>query len=457
HIKAGEPYHVEYRINRTDGREVWVYATAELLEDDQGKPLRLLGAMQNITKRKLAEKEAERARDAAEAANRAKSDFLANMSHEIRTPLNGVMGIASALARTELDPEQRDMVSLIETSAHTLENLLSDILDLARIESGRIELHEEPFDLAQAIRMVAALFSARARAKRLSFEISVPPELSTLVVGDVTRIRQILSNLLSNAIKFTSKGGVSLIGEAECYADRLALRLTVTDTGIGFDAAAGARLFQRFEQADGSITRRFGGTGLGLAISRSLADAMGGSLEATSEPGKGAAFTLALCLPLMAQSQLVDGECGAPTERAAGGEESLRILLAEDHPTNRRVVQLILEPLGVDLTCVEDGAQAVEAVAAQSFDLILMDMQMPVMDGLSAIAAIRAHEAEQGHAATPILTLSANAMPEHAEASREAGANGHLTKPIAADQLIAAIQNVAFEREDGEALAEASA
>ena len=455
HVNAGEPYHVEYRINRSDDREIWTYATTEVFRDDEGHPLRVLSAMQNITERKLAEQEAEQAREAAEAANRAKSDFLANMSHEIRTPLNGVMGIASALARTELGPEQRDMVALIETSAHTLENLLSDILDLARIEAGRIELHEEPFDLAEAIRMVAALFSARARAKRLALEIDVPPEVSASVKGDVTRIRQIVSNLLSNAIKFTTEGRVALTCEAERSNDRLSFRLKVADTGIGFDAETGARLFQRFEQADGSITRRFGGTGLGLAISRSLAEAMGGALEASSEPGQGAEFTLSLSLPLVSQAEQAMADHAAAAATKGACDESLRILLAEDHPTNRRVVQLILEPLGVDLTCVEDGAQAVEAVAAQSFDLVLMDMQMPVMDGLSAIAAIRKFETEQGRASTPILTLSANAMPEHAEASRNAGANGHLTKPIAADQLIAAIQGVEAEREAP--LAEATA
>jgi PAS domain S-box-containing protein len=436
HLQTGEPYRVEHRVNRSDGQVVWAFTTSEYFEDAQGNPLRLVGAMQNITARRAAEAEVAAARDAAEAANRAKSEFLANMSHEIRTPLNGVMGVAGALARTELRPEQQEMVGLIESSAQTLEGLLSDVLDLARIESGRLMLRDEPFDLASCLRQTAGLFAPHAQAKGLCFEARIAPEAHAVVRGDITRLRQIVSNLLSNAIKFTASGTVGLSVDAECRGERLWLSLSVRDTGIGFDQAAGARLFQRFEQADGSITRRYGGTGLGLAISRSLAEAMGGDLEAASTPGEGAVFTLRLALPLAADGT---NEAGPEPVVAAPTEARRRVLLAEDHPTNRRVVQLILEVVDVDLTCVEDGAAAVEAAATQTFDLILMDMQMPVMDGLTAIRAIREREARSGASPVRIISLTANAMPEHAEASRLAGANGHLTKPIAADKLIAAV------------------
>ncbi len=436
HLETGEPYRVEHRINRADGEVVWAFTTSEYFEDDHGRPLRLVGAMQNITARRNAEAEVEAARDAAEAANRAKSEFLANMSHEIRTPLNGVMGVAGALARTELAPDQREMVGLIESSAQTLEGLLSDVLDLARIESGRLELRAEPFDLGGCLRQTAALFATQAEAKGLCFEVRIAPEAERAVGGDITRLRQIVSNLLSNAIKFTAKGAVALSVDAQCRDQVMRLSLSVRDTGIGFDEAAHMRLFQRFEQADGSITRRYGGTGLGLAISRSLAEAMGGQLEAASIPGEGAVFTLKLDLPLAAEeSSSTALEPAAPTVASV----RRRVLLAEDHPTNRRVVQLILDAIDVELTCVEDGALAVEASARQDFDLILMDMQMPVMDGLTAVRAIREHEARSGSARTRIISLTANAMPEHAEASRKAGADGHLTKPIAADKLIAAV------------------
>jgi PAS domain S-box-containing protein len=437
HMATGEPYGVEHRVNRRDGKDVWAFTTSEYFVDDDGRPLRLVGAMQNITARRNAEAEIERARDEAEAANRAKSEFLANMSHEIRTPLNGVMGVAGALTRTELADEQREMVGLIETSAHTLEALLSDVLDLARIESGRLELHAEPFELANALRQTAALFASPARAKGLAFEARIAAAAHAKVRGDVTRLRQIVTNLLSNAIKFTAAGSVALDVEAARASDRLDLLITVSDTGIGFDGEARARLFHRFEQADGSITRRFGGTGLGLSISRSLAEAMGGVLDARSVPGEGSTFGLSLALPLVAEETPAAEPAYTPAPEPDGRRR--RILLAEDHPTNRRVVQLILEGLDIDLTCVEDGAQAVDAETAGHFDLILMDMQMPVMDGLAATRAIRAREAGAGARRTPILSLTANAMPEHAQASLAAGADGHLTKPIAADKLIAAV------------------
>ncbi|HEX4198482.1 MAG TPA: ATP-binding protein [Caulobacteraceae bacterium] len=441
HLQTGEPYRVEHRVNRSDDVVVWAFTTSEYFEDAQGQPLRLVGAMQNITARRAAEAEVARARDAAEAANRAKSEFLANMSHEIRTPLNGVMGVAGALSRTALDPGQREMVGLIESSAQTLEGLLSDVLDLARIESGRLELRAEPFELADCLRQTAALFAAPAKAKGLCFEVSIAQAARRSVRGDAMRLRQIVCNLLSNAIKFTAAGTVALSVDGECDDDAIRLSLSVTDTGIGFDEAAGARLFQRFVQADGSITRRYGGSGLGLAISRSLAETMGGALEANSTPGEGAVFTLALTLPLAAGDVWTPASDRANALEAAGARP--RVLLAEDHPTNRRVVQLILEAVDVELTCVEDGAAAVEASAAGDFDLILMDMQMPVMDGLTAVRTIRAREARRGAAPVRIVSLTANAMPEHAEASRQAGADGHLTKPIAADKLIAAVLDAA--------------
>ncbi|HXQ11691.1 MAG TPA: ATP-binding protein [Caulobacteraceae bacterium] len=449
HIETGLPYGVEHRVKRSDGREVWAFSTSEYFMDDDGRPLRLIGAMQNITARRAAEAEIQRARDEAEAANRAKSEFLANMSHEIRTPLNGVMGVAGALTRTELADEQREMVGLIETSAHTLEALLSDVLDLARIESGRLELHAESFELANALRQTAALFASPARAKGLAFEARIAPAAHAKVKGDVTRLRQIVTNLLSNAIKFTAAGSVALDVEAARDGDGLALLITVSDTGIGFDEEARARLFHRFEQADGSITRRYGGTGLGLSISRSLAEAMGGVLDAHSSVGEGSTFGLSLSLPL-AEHETPALEPAYTPQPASDGRRR-RVLLAEDHATNRRVVQLILEGLDVELTCVEDGAQAIEAEAEGDFDLILMDMQMPVMDGLAATRAIREREVSAGAHRTPILSLTANAMPEHTQASLAAGADGHLTKPIAADKLIAAVLAVTAPADPTEA------
>ena len=449
HMETGAPFRVVVRMMRPDGPHVWVAVAAEAMRAGNGDIERIVGVARNVDREKRAERAMASALTAAEAANLAKSEFLANMSHEIRTPLNGVMGIAGALARTRLEPEQREMVGLIESSAGVLESLLGDVLDSARIEAGRLELSNEVFDLAAALRGVVALFEPKAAEKGLALETSIAPPAEAMVSGDVVRLRQIVSNLLSNAVKFTDVGKVSLQVEATRSIETVSLRLIVRDTGIGFDAAVGAKLFKRFEQADGSITRRFGGTGLGLAISRSIAEAMGGTLEAVSQPGQGAAFILTLDLPR------ARGENIAPqvvtTSATIGPEDAMgspRVLLAEDHPTNRKVVALILEAVGVDLTVVENGQAAVEATEAADFDLILMDMQMPVMDGLTAIRLIREREKAAGARRTPILALTANAMPEHARASAEAGADGHLSKPIAAAKLVEAVRNAVESARD---------
>ena len=434
HLQDGTPFRTEYRLNPPDGREVWAFSAAELLHGEDGAIDGVLGVLKNITARKQSEVAIMRARDAAEAANRAKSEFLANMSHEIRTPLNGVMGVASALAQTPLTDAQAEMVGLIETSGQTLEAILADVLDLARVEAGRLELKVEPFDLGDCLKSAAALFRPAVEGKGLGFDIDIAPEAEGVFVGDAVRIRQVISNLLSNAVKFTSTGRLGLKASARNETGgRTRLTLTVSDTGIGFLPEVKARLFERFQQADGSITRRYGGTGLGLAISRALAEAMGGDLQAESTPGEGATFTFTLRLERADRSQAA-APAAPPT--LSHGEREPRVLLAEDHAINRKVVELLLGQVGVDLVTVENGAEAVDAAAAGAFDLILMDMQMPVMDGLTAIRAIRQQERDRRASPTPIWGLSANALPEHIAASMAAGADGHLTKPISGAALL---------------------
>ena len=434
HLQDGTPFRTEYRLNPPDGRLVWAFSAAELVYGEDGAVDGVLGVLKNITARKLSEVAIMRARDAAEAANRAKSEFLANMSHEIRTPLNGVMGVASALAQTPLTDAQAEMVGLIETSGQTLEAILADVLDLARVEAGRLELKAEPFDLGDCLKSAAALFRPAIEGKALGFDIDIAPEAQGAFVGDAVRVRQILCNLLSNAVKFTSAGRLGLKAAARDEArGRTRLTLTVSDTGIGFQPEVKARLFERFQQADGSITRRYGGTGLGLAISRALAEAMGGDLEAESTPGEGATFTLTLYLTRAAKPAL---PAPAAPSNLSHGEREPRVLLAEGHAINRKFVELLLGQVGVDLVSVENGAEAVEAAAAGSFDLILMDMQMPVMDGLTAIRAIRQDERARRAPPTPIWALSANALPEHIAASMAAGADGHLTKPVSGAALL---------------------
>jgi PAS domain S-box-containing protein len=401
---------------------------------------RIYAVARDVTERVAEERALVDAKAAAETASQAKSDFLANMSHEIRTPLNGVIGIVDALSRTALTSEQAEMVGLIRQSGITLERLVSDVLDVSKIEAGQMTLEDRPFDLEEAFVSAAEVARQRAGDKGLAFRLERSPETRGVFRGDSVRIRQVLSNLLSNAIKFTGEGTVTLRVDLQPIADGEArLSFEVEDSGVGFDADHAARLFERFNQADSSITRRFGGTGLGLSICHALVQMMGGTITAISEPGKGSRFTVTLPL-VRAEANAVNHDRSAEASGLEATERPLRILLAEDHPTNRRVVELILDGHDVDLTMVEDGAQAVTAYAGGTFDLVLMDMQMPVMDGLTATRAIRALEAARLPARTPIVMLSANAMAEHRDQALDAGADLHLPKPITAETLLAGIQ-----------------
>jgi len=363
------------------------------------------------------------------------------MSHEIRTPLNGIIGIIDALSRTPLSAEQAEMVGLVRDSGAMLERLVSDVLDVSKIEAGRLLLETQPFDLDEALRPCIEVMRNRAEDKGLVFAVKREADARGRFLGDGTRIRQVLGNLLSNAVKFTETGSVTLrIGLAETQ-DSACLTLAVEDTGVGFDVAHATRLFHRFSQADETISRRFGGTGLGLSISRSLTEMMGGEISASSEPGAGSRFVVSL--PMPRAETLAAYDARDPQAAPVPGrpyDRPLRVLLAEDHPTNQRVVQLILASQGADLVTVDDGVQAVAVFAAGDFDVVLMDMQMPRMDGLTATRAIRALEAERGAPPTPIVMLSANAMAEHQAAALAAGADLHVAKPITAASLFAGIE-----------------
>ncbi|MDB5457190.1 MAG: multi-sensor hybrid histidine kinase [Caulobacter sp.] len=397
---------------------------------------KVFGVARDVTERLALEAEIVAANGAAQAANQAKSDFLANMSHEIRTPLNGVIGVIAALSRTELTPAQREMVELVQSSGVTLERLVSDLLDVSRIEAGRVEIEARAFDLADAFDDLLAIHRLRAEGKALGFLTDFAEAARGAYLGDITRIKQVLDNLLSNAIKFTHQGQVVVrIAVTQVEAADAWLRIEVEDTGVGFDPDFGAALFHRFSQADTTITRRFGGSGLGLSICKSLVELMGGEITARSESGRGSLFQVAL--PLRPAPPAADD---APDAEAVRRGDALRVLLAEDHAINQRVVQLILGPYGAEVTTVADGAQAVEVFKAGTFDLVLMDMQMPVMDGLAATRAMRAHEADSPERPrTPIAMLSANAMAQHRQDALAAGADVHIAKPVTAASLIAGV------------------
>ena len=414
-----------------------------LIRNDDG-PDYLLSISEDVTDRKLAQDSLRDAVARAEAANVAKSEFLANMSHEIRTPLNGVLGLADALARLELTPKQAEIVGMIVSSGKALTAILSDVLDLAKAEAGQLSLTQEPFSLRETIGSAAFLFQKVARDKGVDFKVSFGENGPDRLLGDPLRIRQVASNLISNAVKFTSQGEVAISACAIAGKDGTAmLEVAVKDTGPGFTEEARAKLFGRFEQGDGSITRQFGGTGLGLSIARTLAQMMDGEIDCAGEPGEGATFVFRARLKVdRAAARVVEDQ--DERRQDVAGDRRLRVLLAEDHVVNQKVVQLMLDG-GADLVIVANGQEAVDACDdGPPFDVVLMDTQMPVMDGLTAIRAIREAEARAGRARTPIISLTANAMSHQVQAALQAGADMHLAKPITSDALYGAI-NQALE------------
>jgi len=381
-------------------------------------------------------------RERADAASRVKSQFLANVSHEIRTPMNGVLGMLQLLERTHLDSDQQEYVSTIRASGDGLLTLINDLLDYSKIEAGRLDLEEMAFDVTQTVQSVVRLLRPAATERGLRLVCRIADEVPTSVLGDPGRLRQVLTNLLGNALKFTRAGCVDLnLGWVREKGDRIAVRFEVRDTGIGIRPEHLGKLFEPFHQGDASTTRKFGGTGLGLSISRRLVELMGGDLEVESEVGEGTVFKFEVLFRRADPAAVVGPVEETPARHEAEIELAkrlpARILLAEDNLINRKVAVKILERFGYDVEIAENGKQAVDRVANQSFDLVLMDMQMPEMDGLEATRKIRASDAQPR---PRIVALTANASTEDRDACAAAGMDDFLSKPFTVHALVQCIE-----------------
>jgi two-component system, sensor histidine kinase len=424
---------LEFRACTDTGGETWIF-------DD-------------ITERAAFDQGLIEAKQAAEAANRAKSEFLANMSHELRTPLNGVLTMAQLMARGELEASQREKLDIIRASGQELLHVINDILDFSKIEAGKLDLESIDFDPTKVLEAMLAGFAAVAERQQIELHLEVAANARGLRTGDPTRLRQIVNNYVSNALKFTAEGSVRIRIAGDGAEGREGLIIAVRDTGVGVPASKMPLLFQKFSQVDASTTRQFGGTGLGLAICRELAALMGGRVWADSEVGVGSTFYCALGLPYAGEAVQAEtrddvfDDFAAMDETGADPAPPLRILAAEDNRTNQVVLSTIMEVFGFELTLVENGREAVEAWSAGGFDLVLMDVQMPEMDGVTATRLIRKAELRSNLPRTPIIALSANAFSHQINEYAAAGMDAHVAKPIELATLQAVIEQVLSEDE----------
>lgn len=447
-ILSGREWVGEFQNRRKNGTLVWVKASISPIFDDVGNITHFVGVREEIEEEKKLQEELGNiarlekiARDKAEQANKTKSDFLASMSHEIRTPLNAILGMTELLAETSLDRDQSEYLTVVKTAGETLQGLIDDILDLSKIEAGMLQLDNALFNLPDCIHQLIAVTSMRASQKRLTVTSSLVAGTPDWMVGDSFRLRQILLNLVGNAIKFTDRGSINLRVEPAIINDiTVTVKFSITDTGIGIPPDKLQSIFENFSQADTSTTRRYGGSGLGLSISRRLVEMMGGEIGVESVPGKGSCFhfTCRFGAPSETPSEKLS-EVIAEVKTI----RPLSILLVDDNRDNRTVLSAYFRRTDHRVECAVNGGEAVAMVKQGGYDLVLMDMEMPVMDGYTAVRLIREWEQESGCAPLPVIALTANALKEDRKKSLDAGCNDHLTKPIHKSRLLEVVNGYA--------------
>ncbi|MGB3753364.1 MAG: ATP-binding protein [Parerythrobacter sp.] len=451
-VEARRNFRETWRWKRPDDSIIWVDTIGAPDIDEGGTVLGFVGINIDITATKAVEAKLRKARQRAEDATKAKSAFLANMSHEIRTPMNGVLGFADLMLAGELSESQRGYAQMIADSGQAMMQLLNDILDMAKIEAGQMELRSAPVELAHKLRTSLRLIEAVAQKKGLALELDVDPALPGTVTTDPLRLRQIVFNLLGNAAKFTEAGTIKLSARSIGGGARMAL--AVSDTGRGIAPDKQAAIFQQFAQEDGTIARKYGGTGLGLAITSQLVELMGGTIALDSVPGEGSTFTVELPLALSTDRVAGDTAPAMPASPTAPAPSGPRVLVAEDHDINQMLILAMLEQSGIAADLAQNGEEAVAMVAAawaegRPYALALMDVQMPVMDGLEATRRIRAAGVAAGRNAAeimPIVALTANCYEDDIAACRAAGMQHHLAKPVTLEALAEAVATYALER-----------
>jgi signal transduction histidine kinase/response regulator RpfG family c-di-GMP phosphodiesterase len=433
-LKNGEPYQLELEMIRPDNQCCWLNAFGGPARDRQGRITGLHGTVQDITERKRHEIALREAMEAAEVANRAKSTFLANMSHEIRTPLNGVLGMLQLLRLSSLNAEHTDYVNTAIQSCNRLTSLLSDILDLSRIEVGKLNLQNAPVNVHNLMLELYEMFLPTARQSGIALDCLTDPGIPRHLLGDATRLQQVLINLIGNALKFTTSGNVSVTVSSlpRQRPERYPLLFSVVDSGIGIPDDKLALLFKPFTQVSEGYMRRFQGAGLGLAICKRLVELMGGTITIETEEGVGTSVHFTVSLGIVQQTP-----AEPPRPIPAGNDElsGMRVLLAEDDQANARTAQRLLEHKGCRVTTAETGGQAIDLLRRDRFDLVLMDVQMPDMDGVAATRAIRSGRAGEDNRRVPIIAMTAYAMPGDQEIFLEAGMDGYIAKPVGIDAL----------------------